>query len=139
MAGAAASRTIYDFCAMLCKSCHAQRATGTVVTMRGDTPTDVPTPDWTFLSNHSHVLVCIAQDPDVRVVEIARRVGIGERAVHRILRDLEEAGYATRTREGRRNRYSVHLDRTLRHPLEAAHRIADVLGPLTAPATTPGA
>lgn len=102
--------------------------TGTVPIMRGD----ISPQDWTFLSNHSHVLVCIAQDPDVRVAEIAGRVGIGERAVHRILRDLEEAGYVTRAREGRRNRYAVHLDRPLRHPLEAAHRIADVLGPLAA-------
>ena len=94
-------------------------------------PSPEATPDWTFLSNHSHVLVCVARDPDVRVSEMARRVGIGERAVHRILSDLEEAGYLTRTREGRRNRYSVHLDRPLRHPLEAAHRLADVFGPLT--------
>lgn len=92
---------------------------------------DTNSPDWTFLSNHSHVLVCISKDPDVRVSEIARQVGIGERAVHRILRDLEDAGYATRSRQGRRNRYSVHLDRPLRHPLEAAHHIRDVLGPLT--------
>ena len=90
-------------------------------------------PDWTFLSNHSHVLVCVAQDPEVRVADIARRVGIGERAVHRILVDLESAGYVTRRREGRRNRYAVNLDRPLRHPLEAAHRIAEVFGPLTAP------
>lgn len=89
-------------------------------------------PDWTFLSNHSHVLVCVAQDPEVRVADIARRVGIGERAVHRILVDLESAGYVTRRREGRRNRYAVNLDRPLRHPLEAAHRIAEVFGPLTA-------
>ena len=90
-------------------------------------------PDWTFLSNHSHVLVCVAQDPEVRVADIARRVGIGERAVHRILVDLESAGYVTRRREGRRNRYAVNLDRPLRHPLEAAHRIVEVFGPLTAP------
>lgn len=96
------------------------------------------TPDWTFLSNHSHVVVCVAQDPAVRVTDIARRVGIGERAVHRILRDLEAAGYVTRAREGRRNRYAVHLDRPLRHPLEAAHDIADVLGPLTTPGSTGG-
>ncbi len=94
------------------------------------------TPDWTFLSNHSHVLVCVAQDPEVRVADIARRVGIGERAVHRILVDLESAGYVTRRREGRRNRYEVNLDRPLRHPLEAAHRIAEVFGPLTAPPPT---
>lgn len=92
-----------------------------------------PAPDWTFLSNHSHVLVCVTRDQEVRVSEIARRVGIGERAVHRILADLESAGYLTRTRDGRRNRYAVHLDRPLRHPLEAAHRLEDVFGPLTGP------
>ena len=90
-----------------------------------------PAAGWTFLSNHSHVLICVAKDPEVRVTDIARRVGIGERAVHRILGELEEAGYLTRRREGRRNVYAVHLDGRLRHPLEAAHRIAEVFGPLT--------
>ncbi len=90
-----------------------------------------PAPRWTFLSNHSHVLVCVAQDPEVRVAEIARRVGIGERAVQRILGELEDAGYLTRRREGRRNVYAVHLDLPLRHPLEAAHRLVEVFGPLT--------
>ena len=93
---------------------------------------DGVTPRWTFLSNHSHVLICVAQDPGVRVADIARRVGIGERAVHRILGELEEDGYLTRRREGRRNVYAVRLDRPLRHPLEAAHRLAEVFGPLTA-------
>jgi hypothetical protein len=93
----------------------------------------VPAPDWTFLSNHAHVLVCVVQDPGVRVTEVARRVGIGERAVLRILGELEAAGYLTRTRQGRRNHYAVHLDRPLRHPLESAHRIADILTPLILP------
>lgn len=88
-------------------------------------------PRWTFLSNHSHVLVCIAQDPEVRVAEIARRVGIGERAVQRILGDLEGAGYLTRQRRGRRNVYAIDVDLPLRHPLEAAHPIAEILAPLT--------
>jgi len=101
---------------------------------QNDRPDGLSTgPDWTFLSNHSHVLLCVARDPAIRVSDVARRVGIGERAVHRILRDLEDAGYLARTREGRRNRYVVRLDRPLRHPLEAAHRLADVFGPLTAP------
>jgi len=95
--------------------------------LRGDTPTG----GWTFLSNHSHVLVCLAQDPEVLVADIAQRVGIGERAVQRILHDLEEAGYLTRERHGRRNRYTLHLDRPLRHPLEAAHDIVEVFGPLS--------
>jgi len=94
-------------------------------------PGDTPASGWTFLSNHSHVLVCLVQDPEVLVADIARRVGIGERAVQRILHDLEEAGYLTRERHGRRNVYTAHLDRPLRHPLEAAHNIVEVFGPLS--------
>lgn len=87
-------------------------------------------PRWTFLTNHAHVLVCLAQDPHLRLAEIARRVGISERAVHSIVCDLEEGGYLVRSRVGRRNVYQVHLDRPLRHPLEAAHRLVEVIGPL---------
>jgi DNA-binding MarR family transcriptional regulator len=58
--------------------------------------------EWTFLTNHAHVLVCIAGDPNARVRDIAARVGITERAVARILFDLEDAGYIVRTRDGRR-------------------------------------
>ncbi len=88
-------------------------------------------PSWTFLTNHAHVLVCIAQDCEVRLAEIARLVGIGERAVHSIVHDLVEAGYIVRSRIGRNNVYQVRLDRPLRHPLEAGHQIAEVFGPLT--------
>jgi uncharacterized membrane protein len=87
-------------------------------------------PSWTFLTNHAHVLVCIAQNTEVRLAEIARLVGIGERAVHSIVQDLVDAGYVTRTRNGSHNVYEVFLDRPLRHPLEAGHQIADVFGPL---------
>lgn len=96
--------------------------------MVGESPAVVPR--WTFLTNHAHVLVCLAQDPHLRLTEIARRVGIGERAVHNIICDLEEGGYLVRSRVGRRNLYEVHMDRPLRHPLEAGHRIAEVIGPL---------
>jgi DNA-binding IclR family transcriptional regulator len=85
--------------------------------------------DWTFFTNHAHVLVCITQNPEIRVSEIARSVGIGERAVHNIVADLVEAGYVTRTKQGRRNRYSVDLAQPLRHPLEAEHLVADVFVP----------
>lgn len=88
-------------------------------------------PNWTFLSNHAHVLLCIAQDPEVRLVEIARMVGIGERAVHSIVTDLVEAGYVTREKQGRNNVYEVNLDQPLRHPLEADHHIAEIFRPLT--------
>jgi hypothetical protein len=89
---------------------------------------------WTFLTNHAHVLFCIAQDPEVRLRDVAVLVGITERAVQRIVTDLEEEGYLTVYKEGRRNRYQVQLDRPLRHPIEK-HRsvqglIELVIGPL---------
>lgn len=86
---------------------------------------------WTFLTNHAHVLVCLAQDREIRLAEVARRVGIGERAVHSIVKDLVEAGYVQRTRQGSHNVYEVFLDRPLRHPLEAAHRLHEIIVPLT--------
>ncbi len=64
-------------------------------------------PKWTFLTNHAQVLTCIADDPGVRLREIAERVGITERAVHRIVVDLANAGYVTRKRNGRRNQYTI--------------------------------
>lgn len=83
-------------------------------------------PAWTFLSNHAHVLLCIAHEPEARLREVAHRVGITERAVQRIVADLEEAGYLSRSREGRRNRYKVHPNLPLRHSLES-HREVGVL------------
>lgn len=93
-------------------------------------PSPAVVPSWTFLTNHAHVLVCMAQNTEVRLAEIARLVGIGERAVHSIVQDLVDAGYVTRTRSGSHNVYEVFLDRPLRHPLEAGHQIAEVFGPL---------
>ena len=82
---------------------------------------DAVKPDWTFLTNHGHVLLLIARTPDIRLAQIAHQVGIGERAAHRIVEDLVRAEYLTRRRVGRRSVYTVDLDRHLRHPLEA-HR-----------------
>jgi hypothetical protein len=87
-------------------------------------------PSWTFLTNHGHVLVCIVQQPDIRLAEIADLVGIGERATHRIVQELVTAGYLTRSKVGRRSVYAVDLDRPLRHPLEANHTLSEVFGPL---------
>ncbi|KPK16570.1 MAG: hypothetical protein AMJ62_05065 [Myxococcales bacterium SG8_38] len=81
---------------------------------------------WTFLTNHSHVLLCLAQDPEARMRDVAERVGITERAVQRIVSELEAAGYLVRSREGRRNRYEVKGDLPLRHPVEG-HRNLDAL------------
>jgi len=82
---------------------------------------------WTFLTNHAHVLVCIAEEPDVRGRDIAVQVGITERAAQAIVADLVADGYITRIREGRRNRYEVHPDERLRHPLDQDHTVGDLL------------
>lgn len=98
-------------------------------------------PAWTFLTNHGHVLVCIAQNPDVRLAEIADIVGIGERAAHRIVSELVDDRYVVRSKRGRRNTYAVDFSRPLRHPLEAEHSIGDIFRALTArsrPAGGPG-
>ncbi len=79
-----------------------------------------PASSWTFLTNHAHVLICLSQDPDLRVRDLADRVGITERAIHRILTDLTRAGYVSSVRAGRRNRYSLDLGRPMRHPLDRA-------------------
>jgi len=84
-------------------------------------------PGWTFLTNQAHVLVCLAEEPDVRGRDIATRVGITERAVQAIVADLVADGYVTRTREGRRNRYRVHPEAPLRHPLEHDHSVGELL------------
>ncbi len=84
-------------------------------------------PGWTLLSNHGHVVVCIATDPDLRMRDIAARVGITERAAQGIVADLAEAGYVTKEKVGRRNRYRVHLDRSLRHPNESDHTLGELL------------
>jgi hypothetical protein len=86
---------------------------------------------WTFLSNHGHVLLCIAQEPGIRLREVAERIGITERAVQRIVVDLEEAGYLSHVREGRRNRYAIHADRRFRHPLVAWQEVSVLLDVLT--------
>ncbi len=85
---------------------------------------------WTFLSNHGHVLVCLAKDPGIRLREVAAAVGITERAVQKILADLAAAGVVERRREGRRNRYRLHTDQPLRHALEAHRTVAALLGTL---------
>lgn len=76
-------------------------------------------PTWTFLSNHGHVLVCLARDPDARLRDVAARVGITERAVQQIVSDLVAGDYLTKSKVGRRNRYTLHRDGRFRHPLEA--------------------
>lgn len=87
----------------------------------------VTAPEWTFLTNHAHVLLAIARDPEARLRDVASEVGITERAAQRIVSDLVEAGYLERHREGRRNRYELNPGLPLRHPLERDHAIGEVL------------
>jgi DNA-binding Lrp family transcriptional regulator len=82
---------------------------------------------WTFLSNHGHVLVALARDPRARLRDLAQAVGITERAVLLILADLEAEGILERTREGRRNRYRLNLDASLRHPLEEHRTVGELV------------
>ena len=82
---------------------------------------------WTFLTNHAHVLLCIAGEPEIVMRDVALRVGITERAVQRIVSELEQAGYLGRQRDGRRNRYSVRRDLPLRHPIERHCRVAALI------------
>ena len=84
-------------------------------------------PRWTFLTNHSHVLICINEDRSARARDIAASVGITERAVQRIVTELCDAGYVTKVRQGRRNQYTVHLDRPLRHPVEGHCTVSELL------------
>ena len=93
------------------------------------TSADPPAPantGWTFLTNHAHVLLRIARDPRVLVRTLAEDVGIRERAVLRIIAELESEGYLAHTREGRQNVYAVTLDKPLRHPIEM-HKTVDSL------------
>lgn len=86
--------------------------------------------DWTFLSNHSRVLYCIAAWPNIRIRDIADQVRVTERAVQRIVVDLEQAGYLTRHRVGRQNHYRVESRLHLRHPLEHHVEVARLLAVL---------
>lgn len=97
-------------------------------------PAAPPVPDphlpgtgWTFLSNHAHVLICLAQTPDHRMRDLAQRIGITERAVQRIVADLQDGGFLKVTRDGRRNHYEINDRLALRHPVEAHRHIRDLI------------
>jgi len=82
---------------------------------------------WRFVTNHTQVLLCIAQDSDVRLRDIAQIVGITERAAQRIVADLIESGYVESERVGRRNRYRTRLDIAMRHPAQDGHQIKELI------------
>jgi DNA-binding MarR family transcriptional regulator len=82
---------------------------------------------WTFLTNHTQVLLCIAQDGDIRLRDVAERVGITERAAQRIVADLVEAEIIDRRRVGRRNHYLINRQAAMRHAAQAEHRVGPLL------------
>lgn len=82
---------------------------------------------WTFLSNHAHVIVLLAMDSDTVLREIAQKIGITERAVQGIISDLEQSGFITRERVGRRNQYKLNLKKPLRHVIENKCTIGEII------------
>ena len=86
---------------------------------------------WHFLTNHAQVLLCIENNPDARMRDIAETVGVTERAAQRITNDLVEDGYVTRERIGRRNRYRINHKARMRHPAQREHPIGELLGLLS--------
>ena len=109
----------------------------------GDAPPARGGGSWTFLSNHGHVLVHVSREPQSRLRDVAEAVGITERSAQAILADLEEGGYVTKERLGRRNSYQVHPELAFRHPAEAGRPIGALLqifartGPETDAAESP--
>jgi predicted transcriptional regulator len=104
------------------KSHHSQGATRAV-----DPSPSLPHAEWTFLTNHSHVLLCLFRRPDQRLWEVASAVGITERMVQRIVAELVAGGYLKIQKSGRRNHYTVAENLALRHPLEKQHSIGELL------------
>jgi hypothetical protein len=95
-------------------------------------------PGWTFLTRHAQVLLCIAEDPGIRLRDIGERVGITERAAHRIVGELVNGGYIARERRGRRNHYTIRSQLPLPDPLAREQKVGDLLGVLTNRPTSPG-
>ena len=94
----------------------------------------VKDPDWTFLSNYAHVLVCLAENPEARLRDVAERVGITERSAQRLITHLDEAGILTRVRHGRRNSYYINTNAHLRHPIEESCTVGELLKLVLSPA-----
>lgn len=88
---------------------------------------------WTLLTNHGRILLLIAQTPELRIRDLADAAGVTERTAQAIITDLEHAGYIRRTREGRRNVYSVNRRQPFRHQAESGHRVGELID-LFAPA-----
>lgn len=83
--------------------------------------------NWTFLTNHSHVLLCLAKDPYMRIRDLSSAIGITERAVQRILAELDEGDFIDITKDGRRNIYKLKADKSLKHPVESHKKVQDLI------------
>jgi DeoR/GlpR family transcriptional regulator of sugar metabolism len=93
---------------------------------------------WTFLTNHGHMLVAVAREPEARVQDLAAVVGVTPRSALSLLADLEEAGYLHRTRTGRRTTYTLHPHQPFRHPTTASHEVDELLAIFTGGAVPQG-
>ena len=89
------------------------------------------TRSWTFLTNHGHVILCLAQGQSMTARELSVLIGITERSVQTILADLIADGYVTKSKVGRRNSYTVNRNGRMRHPVEAAHTVGELIDALT--------
>ena len=96
--------------------------------MNDEAPQTGSHPSWTFLTNHGHVLLAVAADPEARVTDLAAKVGITPRSVLQILKDLEDGGYLHRRRDGRRTRYAIEPHQHFRHPADAHREIDGLIG-----------
>lgn len=94
-----------------------------------------PRSTWTFLSNYAHVLVCLAENPDARLRDVAQKVGITERTAFRLIGELEEAGVLERAKEGRRNHYLINKQAHLRHAMEQHCTVGELLQTVLNPQT----
>ena len=89
--------------------------------------------DWNFFSNYAHVLVCLAENPDARLRDVAERVDITERTAFRLVTQLEEAGILMRVKNGRRNNYVIDTNERLRHPIESHCTVGELLATILSP------
>lgn len=93
-----------------------------------------PEHPWTLLTNHGRILLIIARDQELRIRDVALAAGVTERRAQSIIVDLEQAGYISKKREGRRNVYSVNRKRPFRHPAESGHKVGELIDLFTNPA-----
>lgn len=103
------------------------RSSAAAVTRAASARSEPTGPSWTFLTNHAHVLLLLPRNPSLVLREIALQVGITERAVQRIIADLEASGIIDREKIGRQNRYRIRTDRPLRHPIESHRTVGELL------------